>query len=121
MPEVANIFANIPGNLPQELFEMLKTTASFRIERIVSQGHASAEGFWYDQEQHEWILLIRGAARDLSRGLALTPGAASSTSVSSSGSETQIEAGRQRAEISKWQEMAGFGRFYGPFLRSITC
>jgi cupin 2 domain-containing protein len=63
MSPTANIFANIPNDLPHELFETLKTNASFRIERIVSQGHASAEGFWYDQDQDEWILLLRGAAR----------------------------------------------------------
>ena len=34
-----------------------------RIERIVSQGHASPEGFWYDQDQHEWVLVLKGAAR----------------------------------------------------------
>ena len=34
-----------------------------RIERIVSRGHKSPEGFWFDQEQSEWVLLLRGAAR----------------------------------------------------------
>ena len=36
---------------------------SLCIERIVSHGHASAEGFWYDQEQPEWVLVLTGAAR----------------------------------------------------------
>jgi cupin 2 domain-containing protein len=35
----------------------------FRIERIVSLGRASPDGFWYDQEEHEWVLLVKGAAR----------------------------------------------------------
>jgi cupin 2 domain-containing protein len=34
-----------------------------RIERIVSCGHASPEGFWYDQTQHEWIVVLKGAAK----------------------------------------------------------
>ncbi|HEY4313424.1 MAG TPA: cupin domain-containing protein [Pirellulales bacterium] len=34
-----------------------------RVERIVSQGHASPEGFWYDQDTEEWVLLVQGAAR----------------------------------------------------------
>ena len=34
-----------------------------RIERIVSQGHASPPGFWYDQDQHEWVIVLRGRAR----------------------------------------------------------
>ena len=33
-----------------------------KIERIVSDGHASPEGFWYDQEQNEWVLLVAGSA-----------------------------------------------------------
>jgi cupin 2 domain-containing protein len=28
----------------------------------VSRGHTSPEGFWYDQEEHEWILLLKGGA-----------------------------------------------------------
>ena len=34
-----------------------------RIERIVSRGHASPEGFWYDQPSAEWVLLLQGSAR----------------------------------------------------------
>lgn len=32
------------------------------VERIVSQGHASPGGFWYDQEQHEWVIVLKGKA-----------------------------------------------------------
>lgn len=35
---------------------------SLRIERIVSTGQASPPGFWYDQEEHEWVLLLAGRA-----------------------------------------------------------
>jgi len=34
-----------------------------RIERILSKGHSSPPDFWYDQEQHEWVLLVAGEAR----------------------------------------------------------
>lgn len=34
-----------------------------RIERIVSHGQASAPDDWYDQAEHEWVLLLAGAAR----------------------------------------------------------
>lgn len=57
-----NVFSGIPADLPEELFETLVEADSVRIERIVSKGHASADDFWYDQEQHEWVLLLRGAA-----------------------------------------------------------
>ena len=34
-----------------------------RIERIVSRGHASPPDFWYDQDWHEFVLLMSGRAR----------------------------------------------------------
>ena len=58
-----NICASFPARLPAELTETLIEAKSVRIERIVSHGHASLDGFWYDQEEHEWVLLVRGAAR----------------------------------------------------------
>jgi cupin 2 domain-containing protein len=61
----SNLFAPLPS-LPSErtgeqILPLLKTSA-FRLERIVSHGQASAEGFWYDQTQPEWVLLMRGRA-----------------------------------------------------------
>lgn len=58
-----NIFSSIPADLPNELTETLVQANHVRIERIVSQGHASPEGFWYDQEENEFVLLIQGKAR----------------------------------------------------------
>ncbi len=34
----------------------------FRLEQIVSRGEASAEGFWYDQREDEWVVLLRGTS-----------------------------------------------------------
>jgi len=59
----ANLFAEIPSNLPDELFTTLLQAANVRIERIISHGHASAPDFWYDQPQHEWVIVLKGAAR----------------------------------------------------------
>ncbi len=56
-------FDEIPAGLPEELVQTLLSTPSVRIERIVSLGHASPEGFWYDQAEHESVLLLAGAAR----------------------------------------------------------
>ena len=33
-----------------------------RIERIISCGQASAPGFWYEQDEDEWVLVIHGSA-----------------------------------------------------------
>ena len=60
-----NLFADLPANSSDELFTILldAKTGSTRVERIVSHGHASPEGFWYDQDQHEWVVVLKGAAR----------------------------------------------------------
>jgi cupin 2 domain-containing protein len=58
-----NLFGDLPGKLPAELIETLVETQHVRIERIISHGHASPEGFWYDQDQNEWVSVLKGAAR----------------------------------------------------------
>lgn len=58
-----NLFADLPARLPDELVTTLLEAADVRIERIVSHGHASPDGFWYDQPQGEWVLVLTGAAR----------------------------------------------------------
>jgi cupin 2 domain-containing protein len=60
---MTNLFADLPGQLPEELVTTLLEAGNVRIERIVSQGHASPEGFWYDQDQAEWVVVLKGAAR----------------------------------------------------------
>jgi len=55
-----NLFANLPTKLPEEEIVPLLSSANMRIERIVSTGQTSPPGFWYDQEEHEWILVLRG-------------------------------------------------------------
>lgn len=59
----ANLFSNLPATLPDELMTTLLEAPNIRIERIVSRGQASPEGFWYDQDQHEWVIVLKGAAR----------------------------------------------------------
>ncbi len=58
-----NLFSNLPAELPSELFVTLLQSAQVRIEKIVSYGHASPDGFWYDQDEHEWVVVLRGLAR----------------------------------------------------------
>ena len=58
-----NLLDDAPADLPEESIHTLLNTNSVRVERIISRGHASPEGFWYDQESHEWVLLVSGAAR----------------------------------------------------------
>jgi cupin 2 domain-containing protein len=58
-----NLFADVPPELAGEENEMLLESSVVRIERIVSRGQASPPGFWYDQPHHEWVAVLRGAAR----------------------------------------------------------
>jgi len=58
-----NLFQDIPDHLDQELVEKLLAHDSFRIERIVSRGHASPPNFWHDQDEHEWVVVLTGKAQ----------------------------------------------------------
>jgi cupin 2 domain-containing protein len=53
----------IPAELAEELVTPLVGSAVVRVERIVSRGHRSPPGFWYDQEEHELVVLVAGEAR----------------------------------------------------------
>ncbi|MBE0619093.1 MAG: cupin [Burkholderiales bacterium] len=58
-----NLFADLPADCAAEQFVELLSRPGLRIERIVSTGQASPPGFWYDQAQAEWVLLLQGEAR----------------------------------------------------------
>jgi cupin 2 domain-containing protein len=58
-----NLFSSIPADLRRELFETLLETQHVRVERIVSHGHSSPDGFWFDQDRHEFVVLLQGKAR----------------------------------------------------------
>ncbi len=62
MVVAGNLFANIPQRPAEEEFTVLAKLPGARIERIVSTGQASPPGFWYDQEQTEWVVLLSGSA-----------------------------------------------------------
>jgi len=60
--KTGNLFRNLPADLPDELFETLVQARATRLERIVSHGQASPPDFWYQQPEHEWVLLLAGSA-----------------------------------------------------------
>lgn len=59
---VHNIFEAIPQHLGGEEFRVLLERGCVRIERIVSRGHTSPASGWYDQQQNEWVVVLRGGA-----------------------------------------------------------
>ncbi|MFJ4346274.1 cupin [Pseudomonas sp. NPDC089401] len=60
----ANLLNALPPCDPTaaEWVDDLLQRPGLRIERIVSSGQASPPGFWYDQAEGEWIMLISGSA-----------------------------------------------------------
>ena len=63
-----NLFSDIPEHAPKEVFERLLETPHLKPERIISAGHATPPGKWYDPDTDEWVFLLSGAARLLYEG-----------------------------------------------------
>jgi len=61
---MANIFKDIPTDLPDELIDKIAGDAEkgITIERIISRGHSSPPGFWYNQNKNEFVILLKGKA-----------------------------------------------------------
>ena len=48
----------------REFFQTLfRASGNVRVERIVSHGHVTSPGTWYDQDQDEWVTILEGDAR----------------------------------------------------------
>ena len=60
---MTNLFADLPSTLDEELVAVLAQNEHVRIERIVSNGQCSAENFWYEQHEHEWVVVLAGEAK----------------------------------------------------------
>ena len=59
---MSNLFDDVPRTLPAEKIDVLLETPGVRLERIVSTGHVTPPGEWYDQERDEWVVVLRGRA-----------------------------------------------------------
>jgi cupin 2 domain-containing protein len=60
--QTGNLFGFAPEHGNEERIDLLITEQRLNVERIVSMGHASPEGFWYDDPRAEWVVLLSGAA-----------------------------------------------------------
>ncbi len=58
---VGNLFSAVPFEIGEEILETLVQHGDVRIERILSKGHTSPETGWYDQQEHEWVVVLKGA------------------------------------------------------------
>jgi len=60
--ETGNIYKQVPDNLSEEISELLVQSKNVKIERIISRGHKSPDSGWYDQDQNEWVVVLKGSA-----------------------------------------------------------
>lgn len=77
MLKVMNLLSDLPTAQLSEVFEPLARGAGVLIERIVSRGQRSAEGFWYEQPEAEWVMVVQGEAElkwETGERIRLTPG-----------------------------------------------
>ncbi len=63
--ETHNIYNKIPEKIQNEIFENILENKKIRLERIISKGHSSPKDFWYDQDENEWVIVLRGEAEIL--------------------------------------------------------
>lgn len=72
-----NLLQPLPAAQAKEMIDTLARGDGMRIERIVSHGQCSPPGFWYEQDEDEWIVVMAGLARlqfDDGRLLEMKPG-----------------------------------------------
>lgn len=60
--DVLNLYADAPLDLGQEQFSAVLEGGEFRLERIVSNGQSTPTGEWLDQDDNEWVLVLKGRA-----------------------------------------------------------
>lgn len=59
---ILNLLTPLPEKTAAEHFQTLLERPGVRLERIVSDGQVSPAGFWYEQTEDEWVLLLAGSA-----------------------------------------------------------
>src|SRR5262249_12844801 len=60
-PRPENLFS-LPAPAAGEQFLDLFENSAVKIVRIVSRSSASPPGFWYDQDEDEWVAVLKGRA-----------------------------------------------------------
>ena len=51
--KIGNLFSNLPEHIDEEIFETIVSSQNFRIEKIISEGQPSPDGYWYDQDNND--------------------------------------------------------------------
>jgi cupin 2 domain-containing protein len=58
-----NLFESLPGGIGEEVFTVLARGEGVKIERIISTGQSSPTSGWYDQNDNEWVIVLKGEAK----------------------------------------------------------
>lgn len=62
-PNPSNLLSQACPAAGEERSEVLLKLPSWRLERIHSCQASSPPDFWYDQAEHEWVVLLQGSAQ----------------------------------------------------------
>jgi len=57
-----NLYEKIPKKLSKELFNTIVLKNNCKIERIISMGHKTPKGKWYNQNKNEFVMILKGSA-----------------------------------------------------------
>ncbi len=60
--KIGNLFDQLPPEASGEVFDILIKSNGIRLERIVSPRQPLTSAQWYDQDWHEWVILLQGSA-----------------------------------------------------------
>jgi len=58
--DIDRLVEALPEPAETEDVRIIWQSPNMRVERIVSYGHASEDGFWYDQDEDEWVMVLTG-------------------------------------------------------------
>jgi cupin 2 domain-containing protein len=59
---IDNLFEALPDASSGEEFRTLLESGKFKLIRIVSTGQATPDGEWYDQDEAEWVVVLKTRA-----------------------------------------------------------
>ena len=69
VPTVKNFFADLPAGVDGETFITLFENGAAKVERVISHSHQSPPGFWYDQADDEWVIVLSGMDAQYGRAM----------------------------------------------------
>lgn len=57
------LLKDIPQSSQSEIFETIIQKKNIKIERIISYGQTTPKDYWYDQDEDEFVVILKGSAK----------------------------------------------------------